>query len=99
MSDFKQEYLSEPMIDHEYEAYVKAWMVYHQTADQIDGHIRRPIGRHQHTVVRRAAGAGRRAQVEFLYMMGIVEPNQKNTEGWKKWHSAKGEALRRLGKL
>lgn len=96
---FKREILGEFAIDHEYEQYLACWMVYHQTADQIDGHIKYPTCTEEYETVRLAGKLAINAQSDFMYMMGIKIPSPKySPEGWKKWNAAKLEALRRLGK-
>ncbi len=75
-------------------AAVKAWMAYHSAADAIDGHIRAPATRDEFELCRRAAAAGRRAQLLTLEILGVKEREIPLDV----WNRAKLEALRRLGK-
>lgn len=85
-------------IDHLFELYVKAWIVYHETANQIDGHIKKPRTTHEWVLVVRAMREATRAQARFMFLMGMIRPTKlDNPEAYDKWNAAKLEALRRLG--
>lgn len=86
-------------IDHQYELYVKAWIVYHQTAHEIDGNIKNPQSTQDWVLVVRATREAVRAQARFMYDVGMVRPSSLvgSTEAFTKWNAAKLEALRRLG--
>lgn len=97
--EYKRQYLTEWAIDHQLEDFVKAWAIYHQTAEEIDGpHFypnQRRIPAHAKNLAVRLGAA---AMNRFMKDAGITRPNAiDDPEGWKKWQEAKLEALRRLG--
>ena len=91
---FRREYMCEYVIDHEFEAYVKSWEIYHKTADQLDGHIKVPRDIYDVKLMREASEAGQMAQRRYLMEKSIASASIDK----KKWQRAKQEALRRLGK-
>lgn len=98
INKFRREYLQECAIDHEYEMYLTAWTVYHQTADQIDGHIKNPRNVAELTLVRMAAKAATKAQEEYMYMQTGLPCIGSDIKKSRKWHDAKLEAIRRFSK-
>lgn len=95
---FKSLYLGEWQIDHEAEDFIKAWMIYHQTAEEIDGPQFYPNQYNIPTEAKSlAVRLGMSAMGRFLRDAGIDRPNALDGgERWDKWQSAKKEALRRL---
>ena len=89
--------LGEYHIDHLYELYVKAWMVYHQTAHEIDGHIENPVTAAEWATTVRAMRTAVKAQTDFLLANCMIRPTSQERTTYKKWNAAKQEALRRLG--
>jgi len=97
--NWRQLLLGEFAIDHEYETYYKSWMVYHQTADQIDGHIKYPRDSAELYLVGLAARCAIKAQEYYLHQAGLSKPSISSSgETWSKWRDANREALRRLGR-
>lgn len=94
---FRKEYLCEPALDLEFEAFLAAWEIYHRTADMYDGDIRSPRTPDEYKRVRHAAREGKLAQERYLTRVGgCGVPDLSNSETLKKWNRAKLEALRRL---
>lgn len=97
--DFKRQYLGEWQIDHQAEDFVKAWMIYHQTAEEIDGPHFYPNQRNIPAYAKNlAVRLGATAMHRYMRDGDIIKPNAiDDPEGWEKWQEAKKEALRRLG--
>lgn len=93
--EFKQEYLCEPFkLDPIEQLYLDAWLVYHRTADRIDGHIKQPRTDQESKTVHLAFVMGSKAKFDFLRENG-VDPHSIDMSGKnKKWQWAKMEALR-----
>lgn len=97
MRVFSSEYLTEPVTDTLYEAYVEAWTRYHKSAHQVDGHISVPATALDWKFVGMAVRAGNHSMNTFLTNAGLSRPNTFNFPvELKMWNSAKLEALRRL---
>jgi len=91
---FEQEFLCQRVVDEEYESFVMAWTAYHKAANEVDGHL--PMGDpDQRKLGPIAVRAGYEAMNKVMPL--LAKPDDPKSELYKKWHSAKMEALRRLG--
>lgn len=95
---FRQETLGEFKVDEEFEFFVKAWTAYHEAADRVDGGF--PFAypfRSKFTHL--AVKAGREAMAQIIHRDEVSRIMRRTDPvRYKKWQSAKLEALRRMGK-
>lgn len=96
---FINEILGESVEDKEMEVLVQAWMIYHQTADNIDGHIKAFTGyqnEEERNAIYRAAIMGANARNKYLQDHGLDAGVYILNKRDPKWTRANLEALRRL---
>lgn len=79
---------NEMPIDTEFELYLEAWLIYHRTADRIDGHIHFPRNKDEAELCSKAAKAASSARNQFMDEKRIVINDRS------KWNAAKLEAVR-----
>lgn len=92
MSNFPSYILGVFEIDVEFELYYQAWIVYHTTANRIDGHIKRPRNKEELKLIQLAAREAQYMQKSFLKECGVLIYHVDR----KKWNRAKLQAIRNI---